>query len=444
MKVLLVYPSHFPGGRGVAFPMPPLSVLHLAGMAREAGHDVDLLEPSAYGRETGTPDRLNQRLSDVDLLALSCTSITWGEGLRFISQVRTLRPELPIVIGGVHASRYDAHLLSHGWVDFVVRGEGERGWLELLARLQKGPGASFDDVPGLSMRDGKGGVARQPDPELLTDDELGRLALPAYDLVPEDTYAILPFESSRGCPFNCAFCSIIHQRGWRAAGSDQVFDRLARIVDTYGDRFTSKTVCLVDDCFTADAGHVQRICQSLGRSGLGRSLMIEARVTDLLKEGVLDSLLQIELAEIQIGVECGYDEGLHRLRKGLRVSQIRDCAARLQAAGIAGCVMYSLILGLPWETEEHCRRTLELGAELSQRWGGVVNFSWWIPLPSFLWDHREDYDISIGDDMYDQPAWAENPRTFWATHPLLSPESVTALRQSANVHRRSGARLFGI
>ncbi|PIU66340.1 MAG: hypothetical protein COS84_05885, partial [Armatimonadetes bacterium CG07_land_8_20_14_0_80_40_9] len=140
-----------------------------------------------------------------DVVGISSMTTKFGSVLRVARVCKEVIPDCRVVLGGPHPTILPEQCLKVKDVDFVIRGEGERSFLELLGVISSD--GELSKVEGLSYKDGKK-VVHNEDRELIAD--LGEIPLPARDLLmnlknytSEDMGMII---SSRGCPFNCTYC----------------------------------------------------------------------------------------------------------------------------------------------------------------------------------------------------------------------------------------------
>jgi anaerobic magnesium-protoporphyrin IX monomethyl ester cyclase len=267
MNVLLLsMPDSFEHMPPVAIRMPNGALTSLAGNV-DPHHRVavaDLILVHRQVRETVT--RLVREL-DPEVVGLSIMTFQRRTAGRIIDLVRALRPGVKIVVGG-----YDPSLAPKAYenmgVDYLVRSEGEVAFRELLRALEQGSG--FEKIGGLSYRDGERWVhnpARAP--HRLEDSEI---RLPKRDARVLDGYTLLGrqvdvIETSRGCTFDCSFCSIIEMRGRNF--HTYSFDRvLADIRDAYGHG--ARTIFLVDDNITLNVKRFEALCEAIIAAGLNK------------------------------------------------------------------------------------------------------------------------------------------------------------------------------
>lgn len=270
MRVLLLsMPDSFEHTPALAIRMPSGALVSLAGNV-DPHHDVavaDLICAQPAVRQT--VERL-ARDRQPDVVGLSVMTFQRATARRLIALIRAAKPDARIVVGG-----YDPSLAPGAWthptlgVDAIVRGEGEITFRELLRALEGRQPLS--SVAGLWFRAGDRFVATPPRPVARLD--RGEIRPPARGARVLDGYTLLGrpvdvVETSRGCTFDCSFCSIIEMRG-------RNFHRLPldRVVDDIRDARArgARAIFLVDDNITLDVPRVEELCRR----------MIAARVDDV-------------------------------------------------------------------------------------------------------------------------------------------------------------------
>jgi anaerobic magnesium-protoporphyrin IX monomethyl ester cyclase len=265
MNVLLLsMPDSFEHMAPVAVRMPNGALTSLAGNVdphhRVAVADLILVQ----GRVAATVDRLLVE-HQPDVVGLSVMTFQRRTAFRLIERIRRARPAVKIVAGG-----YDASLASDAYepvVDFIVRGEGEITFRELLRALEHG--RPFDAIAGLGYRDGDA-FRYTPDRPVSSLDEAA-IKPPRRDARVLDGYTLLGrpvdvIETSRGCTFDCSFCSIIEMRGRNFHTYD-----FTRILDDIRDCKArgARALFIVDDNITLDVKRFAALCEAIAAAGLG-------------------------------------------------------------------------------------------------------------------------------------------------------------------------------
>jgi len=374
---------------------PPVGVYALATLLEEAGHVVAIADMVQSGTNqllqlTSSPDAF-------DLIGISATSMAWPTAVDVISQIRRLGCKVPIVCGGIHPSLFDIHILTSFPVDFVIRGEGETPLLR-LCEVISGHG-SLDSVPSLTWRNKAGELVQNPEKQRFSKQEIGELPLPDYSRLEPGAYKCLAIESSRGCAFDCVFCSTPYRKSWRAISPEVFVDRLETVMQ-HIDRVRTGCIHIVDDEFALNPRRAMAIADCMHERGLSPQLLYDARAPDVVAPGFLERFAGLT-AGMLIGAECGYDEGLLRVGKGITCQSLKDAAAALAKAGIADRVDFSFIMGLPWETLAEVEKTIRFATQLHADYGVHIMLQWYRQIPgSNLWADAER-DQKVTAAMYD-------------------------------------------
>src|SRR5271166_61713 len=213
MNVLLLsMPDYFEHMPPVAVRMPNGALTSLAGNV-DAHHRVAVADLIlSYRQVQETINRLFREFNP-EVLGLSVMTFQRRTANRIADLARSLKPDIKIVVGG-----YDPSLAPEAYeamgVDYIVRGEGEVTFRELLRALEGAAG--FESICGLSRREGDRWLHNPARPvHRLEDDEIrlpNRAArvLRGYTLLGRQVDVV---ETSRGCTYDCSFCSIIEMRG---------------------------------------------------------------------------------------------------------------------------------------------------------------------------------------------------------------------------------------
>ena len=317
--VLCVYPYRTELGRDAYF--PPLGLECIAGVLEKHAESIDVVD--LRREEKCTADFLRE---DTDLVAFS---VNWDYEREFVhDEIRSVPPNILTMVGGRHATNDPEAILAEcPNIDILVRGDGEEVVEEIAG------GASLEGIAGVSFRNGKGPGAdaevrhnpvRQPGP---ARDDLWpnrRLRRYEYPLGIEGFTSNLTLDSvasSRGCPFNCSYCSFSRnpwgtKRNWSARSPESVVDELSQI-DAYVVTFT-------DDNFTHDMNRVERICDLLIERGIRKRYVVNARLEIAKRPDVLRKMEQAGFSMLLLGIESTQDRTLRSMRKGFDTAKIRE------------------------------------------------------------------------------------------------------------------------
>lgn len=357
-KVLFITPPYHCGVVEVAGRWMPLTFAYLAGAVREAG-----FEPIIYDAMTkGVGHKeIEQKIIETkpDYVATSAITSTAPDALEVLKTAKETNPDIITIIGGVHPTFLYKEILRDGFVDYVVRGEGEETLAELLSALHEG--RSLGNVRGIAFRKGHQTIVTNDRPFMQELDSLS----PAWDLIEwkDYRYFVMPgsrlgaVSTSRGCNHNCTFCSqqkFWHQT-WRGRKPENVVAEIEHLLRTYG----VNVVLLPDEYPTKDRERWEKFLDLLIERDLNVSLLMETRVEDILRDkDILHKYRKAGIIHIYIGVEATDQTTLDLIRKDVNVESGIKAIKLIHEHGMI--TETSFILGFPHETKESIKTTLAL------------------------------------------------------------------------------------
>jgi anaerobic magnesium-protoporphyrin IX monomethyl ester cyclase len=348
---------------------PPLGLLSLAAALREAGYVPSIIDGALR------PDYMRMIAEEIEDCACFGVSLLTGpmirEAISASRVVRSRRPGLPIIFGGWHPSLLTAETLREGFVDVIVRHQGEKTLVEILDRISAGRG--LDMVQGCWFkRDGR--IHQNPD---RPSTSLSDLPIPAYDLVDFDAYERasgarkLPYATSIGCPYACNYCTdmVFYNRRFNPCDAKRVVEELTSLVQQH----RLAEVALVDSNFLVDVHRAIAIARGILDSGVRFRWTFQAS-TDLLCRMTDDEVRLLGasgVSHIGFGTESASPEVLHAMNKRHQhIPDIHEAARKCSQAGIR--VTLNLILGYPGEEERHRKETLRVMGEIASRYENVT------------------------------------------------------------------------
>ena len=366
--LLLSMPDSFEHMPTVIIRMPNGALTSLAGNI-DSHHQVaiaDLILVQRQVRET--VERL-MREHQPDLVGLSVMTFQRKTAQKIIALVRSLKPDVRIAVGGYDPSlACEAYTHSSMDVDFIVRGEGEITFRKLLRAIESGEG--FGHIDGLSYRNGDGFHHNQ-DRSVSTLDG-GEIQLPRRDARVLDGYTFLGrqvevIETSRGCTYDCSFCSIIEMRGRNF--HTYKFDRVIQDIQDAYDRGT-RAVFIVDDNITLNMKRFEGLCQAIIDAGLnGIHYSLQATTSSIANnaETITPLMRRAGFRYIFLGIENILEGDLEFLRASSKNAQ-RERGQRVGNATIKAIdylhrnkmyIVGGLIVGNPDDTRESIQENLE-------------------------------------------------------------------------------------
>jgi hopanoid C-3 methylase HpnR len=324
--------------------LEPLGLELVAAAARRAGHAVRLIDLQS---ETHVD---YFRLLDAwhpQVVAFSGNYL--ANVPEIVDLAKATRERLPgttVVVGGHSVSFTAREVFEHadGAIDCVLRGEGEPSFVLLLEAIEHDR-ASLHKVPGAVTRDGDGA----PPAFVPHLDEL----LPARDLLRHrrryyigqlDPCASIEF--SRGCPWDCTFCSAwtFYGRSYRLKSPECAVAEIESIPQVRG-------FFILDDVAFIQAEHGMAIGEAIARKGIQKMYWLETRADVLLRNKEVFALwARIGLKTMFIGLEAVDDDGLRKFRK--RVSQSKNFAALEFARSLGINVAINIIADPDWDSAQ--------------------------------------------------------------------------------------------
>lgn len=431
MKVLIIFmPQLYSKVVFEKTEVPPLSIYLLAAMANASGFQADIIDPCEFSKFEYDENIIDEcgkyiinQAENVDVFAFSSNTFNWPVTRLMINYVRKVFPGIPIVVGGLHPSKFDEHVLRTTGATYVLRGDGEISFPHLLKVLSTG--YDIEKVSGLSYID-NGKLIRNEEICYVDKEILEQTPYPDFSLLPrENTYTQIPVETSRGCPFCCAFCSIPHRRKWFYIDEEFVVNRVHSAIETSNNILYKDYILFVDDCFTINTNRAIQIFNRLNEKYDGNiKIFFEIRISNLLEKDIFSFIRTDMIYGMQFGVECGYDYGLERINKKLTIEQLYKGLDIIESHNLNEKTVLSFIIGFPWERREDIQRTLNTIEFIVRNYGILCNLNWLLMLPSVLWDEREKYGICVDESIFDEPLCLIDKEKFFILHPQITEEDV--------------------
>ncbi len=290
-----------------------------------------------------------------DVAAFSCYIWNIGETLKLASDLKQVRPETFIILGGPEASYGIFELMAQNpAIDCIVRGEGEETFRELMAHLLRTDQGS-DALQGVSA-----GIVFRVGDEIIAAPE--REPIADLDSIPSPFNAglvdlkkpLVYYESSRGCPFSCAFCMSSLERGVRSFSMKRIKEDLGLLTAQ-----KAQTVKLVDRTFNYDAARANAIWEFILAENRGSRFHFEI-AADLLTEDNFLLLRRVPpgMFRFEIGVQSGDENTLERVGRRSDLERLFANVRRLREE--TGVIVHlDLVAGLPGEDYQGFLNTLQ-------------------------------------------------------------------------------------
>ncbi len=408
MRVLLIYPPTkniitanlpiFEEGEDGFY--PPLGIMTVAAYAEQnTEHKIEILdtqvERMAY---TDIEKEIKRRRPDV--VGITATTFTLIDVIMTAKVVKRIDETIKVVLGGPHVNIYPDETINIAEVDYLVLGEGEITFTELIQNIENTD--KLKQIKGLVFQEGDK-IVNTGQRTLI--DDLDTIPFPArlltqykkyYSVIAKRT-PITTMITSRGCPYNCLFCDRPHLgKKFRARSATNIVDEMEECVDMGINEFL-----IYDDTFTINRKRVINVCSEILKRGLDIGWDIRARV-DNVDEEVLKRLKEAGCERIHYGVESANPEILKVLRKGITVEQVITAFKQTKKVGISTLAYF--MIGSPRETRAQAIETIEFAKKLNP---DFVHFSVTTPFPA-----TPLYSMGLEEGVLKNDYWrdfAKNP-----------------------------------
>ena len=325
---------------------PPLGIGSIMSLLREKGHQVLFVDN--YLQPTPFIEKGYLQNNSIDIVGIYANTICYQDVVRMLNKMETLRRKGlwngKIMVGGPHATVAPETLPP--FIDCIVQGEGETAVLEIAAGTVRERVVKKERIPDLD------GLPFQPW-DLFT-------GLPYdYSFQSLETKPVFTMNTSRGCPFNCTFCSVgsIWGKRYTCFSAERIIAEIEYLVTDFG----ATGIYFREDNFTLKKDRVIEFCEQLLRKNLPLQCMCETRV-DTLDESLLTLMKRAGCEALYIGVESGSQRVLEFLKKGISVEQVEKIFHLCHALDIKTCA--SFIVGIPTETDTERAQTISLKERL--------------------------------------------------------------------------------
>lgn len=307
-----------------------------------------------------------------DVIGITFMSTKIGSVKNIVEISKRIFPHIPVILGGAHPSVLYKSALQQTKADFVVIGEGENTFAELVNEFHNG-GSNFDKIEGLVFQTSNGKIIRTPPRSLIAD--LDSLPFPDRESLykletyrPDDLSMIM---TSRGCPYNCTFCSSIWERRVRSRSISNIIQEIEYLID----RFNAKNIYFKDDTFTINKKRVQEFCEAIKQKNIHVNWECLTRI-ELIDEELILKMQEAGMGYLKIGIETGSPRLLKATNKNITIDQIKKGAEILNKIGQKWSAFF--MIGYPDETEEEIYMTWKLIEEINPTY---ISMSIMVPYP---------------------------------------------------------------
>ena len=390
---------------------PPLGIMYIAAYAEKyTDHKIEVLDMIV---EEMNYDELEReiKIRKPDIVGITTTTFTLIDSIITARTIKNVDNDIKVVFGGPQAHIYPEETINFPEVDFLVLGEGEITFTELLQKIE-----NYEELKKV-----KGIVSKTGNRTVNTGyrgfiEDLDSLPFPARHLTHYKKYysliakrnPITTMFTSRGCPYRCLFCHRPHMgKKFRARAPENVVEEIEECVN-----MGIHEILIYDDTFTIDRKRVLDVCNLIKERDIDIYFDIRSRIDRIDKE-MLIALKEAGCLRIHYGVESANQRILEILRKDITVEQAEKVIKMTKDIGIETLAYF--MIGNPTETKDEILNTIQFAKKLKPDY---CHFSVTMPFPAtplyelglkkgVFKDYWKEFAVNPTKDFVPQ-LWEEN------------------------------------
>jgi len=342
MNSILIYPQlEF---AKTQIPTPPYSILFIADYLLKRNVDVKIFDLRFDSLPQVLDTISNNEPEFIGISVMTGPQIYYA--LKICRSIKKEFNKVKIVWGGIHSTILPAQTLQNKLIDYVIRGEGENAYYELVS------GKNITQIKGLSFkRENK--IYHNPNSNPFSTAEINELSIP-WSLINPKRYirnGNFNMMTSRGCPFKCAFCyNTLFNNVWRGWTAEKCIEQLDKCLN-----FGAKKITFYDDYFFANSKRIEDLFSYFKENDI--KWKAELRVNRL-NQSLAEEAKKHGCTELYFGAESGSQRILDILNKNILVKDIIQSAKITKEANISAD--YSWMIGIPSETKKDVKKTITL------------------------------------------------------------------------------------
>jgi radical SAM superfamily enzyme YgiQ (UPF0313 family) len=354
MKIVLINPPSSYLENDAAY--PPMGLMYLATPLEQAGHEVAILDLTGSNDWKSKVEAVN-----ADLVGITCVTPNYP----IVKEIFHLLPEeIPKMVGGAHPTHMPGEVYQDLKGAVVVRGEADCDIVKIAKDVQNDNYSHLYDCSRCY-------ATHKP----------ARHLVDLHKYTPGGEKAT-PIYTSRGCPYNCTFCSKITRQKIQCFESLRVVEEIKEVQELGFDK-----IVFGDDNIAANIPHLYSMLKAVARLDITFRLNMDSRHVTL---EMLRRAKEAGCTEISMGIESGSQKILNLMNKQTTVERNKRAIAKIKEAGITAKAYF--MVNFPGETETTIRETIDFIREVQPDKTFLSAFA---PLPgSYIFDHPKEYGIT--------------------------------------------------
>ncbi|TFF99894.1 MAG: radical SAM protein [Promethearchaeota archaeon] len=373
MNILYINPPQIRAGLDYILKGHPLNLLSIAAMVPQ--HEAKLIDFKVHQYNES---QLKSEFNKYDVVAITSLTPQIYSALKIAELAKSRGCKT--ILGGYHPTLDPEFVVNHNSVDYLIRGEGENTFRELISYLENDTKNNLrKEIDGISYIDKNGKIIHTKNRCLEPD--LDAFPKPRRDLIDYNDYSLIAsLETSRGCPFSCKFCCI--HKMWEDPRNILKYrtKSIKRVMqEIYDINRKNNFVFFVDDNFTINLKRTKKILKTIIESNISSKFYFtcQSRIDTLYQNPwLIDLMHKAGMRQIFLGIESVHQQSLNRMNKqNITPSMTRKVVKMLQDRGI--CIFGGVIIGYPGETKKMVRQTIQFIKELE------IDFVQFTPITAF-------------------------------------------------------------
>ncbi len=383
MRFLLINPplENLDSNRISAF---PLGLAYISRVILDKGHEVEILDIQLNKYRKEFVERTIKNLK-ADAIGITGLITTFNFLCWLTKIIKKYHPKIPIIVGGALATSSPKILLENTKADILAIDEGEKIVARLIDFFEKKK-EKISDIKGIWYKNENGGIFANPLEERI--ENLDSINLPAWQLFDMKKYLALPVplldlewrkkkgwifvSTSRGCPFNCTFCSRVFGRKTYLRTAKNIVLEIKALIEQYD----IEHINFCDDLFMIDKARVLGLCELIKKLEKKITWNATARV-DAIDESLLKKMKEAGCISLCFGIESGSQKILDKMQKNITPAVAKKAIFLTKKAGIYPHCTF--MIGIPGENEKTLKETVKFIKETDIFPQG---FSYTTPLPA--------------------------------------------------------------
>lgn len=374
---------------------PPLGLMYIATMLKNNGYTVKILDCVPMGIKFNDLEKL---ISDFnpDVVGITTFTMSMVDVLDTAKIVKNISPDIKVILGGHHTILYPQQSISYPNVDFILIGEADYTFLELVKSIKNN--ASDEEllkIEGIGfLRENEAKINyKRP---IIQD--LDKLPIPDRDLLPKDIYQsivgrnrmVATVMSSRGCPFKCTYCYTPSKK-YRSRSTENIMEEIRYLVS-----LGYKEIFFFDDLFALQPKKVIEFAKAIKKENIKIDWSFRGRINTITEE-LIQEVKKSGIHRIQFGIESGVDKTLQRVKKGINTAQIKEVISLCKKNKIT--TIGNFMIGLPDETEKDIEETLKFSRKIGLNY---AQYSILVP-----YSFTEIYNEGLQKGLFEKDYWLE-------------------------------------